>query len=68
MNYLVADRYNVCKQLFLPLLWYLQIQRLQSALAQQQEQHLATIRKMKLEQNQVLLKHHELQYILQQQQ
>jgi len=45
-----------------------EIQRLQSALAQQQEQHLATIRKMKLEQNQVLLKHHELQHILQQQQ
>ena len=45
-----------------------QVQRLQLTIAQQQEQHLATIRKMKLEQNQVLLKHHELQHILQQQQ
>lgn len=47
---------------------YLQVQRLQLAMSQQQEQHLATIRKMKLEQNQVLLKHHELQHVLQHQQ
>ncbi|KAL3130616.1 hypothetical protein ABBQ38_008010 [Trebouxia sp. C0009 RCD-2024] len=38
-----------------------QVEGLKAALNKQQEEHLAVMRKMKLEQNQVLLKCHELQ-------
>lgn len=43
-----------------------EVQRLNAALKRQQEEHLAVIRKMKLEQNQVLLKCHELEMSLRQ--
>lgn len=38
----------------------LEVQKLNLALKHQQEEYLAVIRKMKLEQNEVLLKYHEL--------
>ena len=40
---------------------HLQVQHLRAALDKQQEEYLAVIRKMKLEQNQILLKCHELE-------
>jgi len=43
-----------------------QVQKLNLALKHQQEEHLAVIRKMKLEQNEVLLKYHELEVSLRQ--
>ena len=44
----------------------LQVQRLHAVISKQQEDHLTVIRKMKLEQNQVLLKCHELEMSLRQ--
>lgn len=44
----------------------LEVQKLNLALKHQQEEHLAVIRKMKLEQNEVLLKYHELEVSLRQ--
>ena len=42
----------------------IQVEGLKAVLNKQQEEHLAVIRKMKLEQNQVLLKCHELEQSL----
>ncbi len=49
-----------------PLACVFQVQKLNLALKHQQEEHLAVIRKMKLEQNEVLLKYHELEVSLRQ--
>ena len=48
----------------LTMLFSFQVQHLKTVLDEQQQDHLGMIRKMKLEQNQVLLKCHELQLSL----